>query len=202
MKRFPFLVIVLAFLFTEVHSQDSATQTSGWRLDKAHSRVQFGIQHMVISEVTGVFKEFDISLNSVKEDFSDGQVEATIKVESINTENERRDNHLKSDDFFNADKFPEIKFKSTKFEKTTDNAYKIYGDLTIRDVTKPVVFDAILNGSVKSQRGVVSGWKATLSVNRFDYNLKWDRTIETGGLVAGETVTITLNLEFQRPSAS
>lgn len=199
MKRsfLPFLLLIAGSW--NLLAQPPAAQTSGWRLDKGHSKVQFAIQHMVISEVVGWFKEFDITLNGTKDNFSDAQVEATIKAASINSENERRDNHLKSDDFFNAEKFPDIKFKSTKFEKTGDKAFKIYGELTIRDITKPVVFDAVLNGSVKTQRNTVTGWKATLVVNRFDYNLKWNRAIETGSLVAGETVNITLNLEFQKP---
>ena len=199
MKRsfLPFLLLIAGSW--NLLAQAPTAQTSGWRLDRGHSKVQFAVQHMLISEVIGWFKEFDINVSSTKEDLSDAQIDATIKVASINTENERRDGHLKTDDFFNAEKFPEIKFKSTKFEKTGDKTFKIHGDLTIRDITKPVVFNAVLNGSVKTQRGTVMGWKATLDVNRFDYSLKWNRAIETGGLVAGETISITLNLEFQKP---
>lgn len=197
MKRLFLPVLLLVGGSWNLFAQAPSGQPAGWRLDKSHSKVQFSVQHMLISEVAGWFKEFEIGLTSEKDDFSDAQVEATIKVASINSENERRDNHLKSEDFFNAEKFPEIKFKSTKFEKI-DKTFKIHGDLTIRDITKPVVFDAVLNGSLKTQRGLVTGWKATLEVNRFDYNLKWDRVVE-GSLVAGRMVTITLNLEFQKP---
>jgi polyisoprenoid-binding protein YceI len=165
---------------------------NAWTLDKSHSGVKFSVRHMVISDVEGSFKDYDVTFKSDKEDFSDAVIEATIKTESINTDNERRDGHLKSDDFFNAEKFPTITFKSTKFEKTGATTYKIYGDLAIRDVTKPVVFEAVNGGNVKTQRGTVSGWKATLTINRFDYNLKWDRAIETGGLVVGPDVTITV----------
>lgn len=175
-------------------------QAPEWKLDKAHSGVTFSIAHMVISEVTGNFKDFNIQVTAAKDDFTDAAIEANIKTASINTENERRDGHLKSDDFFNAEKFPEITFKSTSVEKVGENKYKIHGDLTIRDVTKSVTFDAINRGTLKTSRGTVSAWKATLSLNRFDYNLKWNSTIETGGLVAGETVTITLNLELQKPN--
>ncbi len=151
---------------------------------------------MVISEVTGTFKDFNVSLLSSKDDFSDASITATIAVKSIDTQNEMRDGHLKTDDFFSAEKFPTIKFKSTSFEKVSDSHYKIKGNLTIRDTTKEVTIDAVLNGIIPSGKGMRSGWKATLAVNRFDYGLKWDRTIETGGLVAGATVNLVFNLEF------
>ena len=198
MKRF---AVVVLFIVVGVASL-MAQQKSGWRLDKAHSGISFSIRHMVISEVTGNFKDFDIALTVTKDDFTDAAIDATIKVASINTDNERRDGHLKSDDFFNAEKFPEIKFKSSAFERVGDSKYKITGDLTIRDVTKKVTFDATYNGSVKGMGGAtISSWKVTIAVNRFDYGLKWNRTIETGGLVAGDIVNITLNLELVKPAA-
>jgi polyisoprenoid-binding protein YceI len=176
-------------------------QKSGWTLDKAHSSINFSVRHMVISEVTGNFKDFDVSFTSSKDDFSDATVNASIKVASINTDNERRDGHLKTDDFFNAEKFPLISFKSTSFEKVDEGKYKITGDLTIRDVTKKVTFDAVYNGTIKAPWGAtISSWKATLAVNRFDYGLRWNKAIDSGGLIAGETVNITLNLELNKPS--
>ena len=171
---------------------------SNWKLDKAHSSITFTVRHMVISEVTGSFKDFTVALKSSKDDFSDAEVQSTIKVGSLSTDNAMRDGHLKSDDFFNADKFPEINFKSTSFEKLGENKYKITGDLTIRDVTKNVTFDATLNGTLKTERGVLSAWKATTTINRFDYNLKWNKTLETGGLMVGQDVIITLNLELNK----
>ena len=171
-------------------------QNGAWRLDKAHSSVTFAVRHMLISEVTGKFKDFDIAVTSSEDDFTDAVIDATIKVASITTENERRDNHLRSDDFLNAEKFPEIKFKSTSIEKTGKDSYKIYGTLTIRDTTKQVVFDAVHNGTITTKQGKRMGWRATLSLNRFDYGLRWDRTIDTGALIAGDKVNITLNVEF------
>jgi polyisoprenoid-binding protein YceI len=171
---------------------------SEWKLDKVHSSATFSVKHMVISNVSGNFKDFSIVLKSEKEDFSDATVASTVQVASISTDNDYRDKHLKSDDFFNAEKFPEIKFKSTKFEKLDDNKYKITGDFTMRDVTKKVIFDAVLNGTLKTDKGLLSAWKATTTINRFDYNLKWNKTIETGGLMVGQDVTITLNLELNK----
>lgn len=192
MKR---ITIILLAIFV---AAASALAQSDWKLDKVHSSVMFTVRHMVISEVTGSFKDFTIALKSTKDDFSDAEVQSTIIVGSLSTDNAMRDGHLKSDDFFNAEKFPEINFKSTSFEKLGDHKYKITGDLTIRDVTKNVTFDAVLNGTLKTDRGVLSAWKATTTINRFDYNLKWSKTLETGGLMVGQDVTITLNLELNK----
>jgi polyisoprenoid-binding protein YceI len=192
MKKFVAVVFAIFAVTTLVTAQ------SEWKFDKVHSSISFSIKHMVISNVSGSFKDFSVVLKSGKEDFSDATVESTIQVASISTDNDYRDKHLKSDDFFNAEKFPTIKFKSTKFEKLGDNKYKITGDLTMRDVTKEVIFDAVLNGTLKTDKGLLSAWKATTTVNRFDYNLKWNKTIETGGLIVGQDVTITLNLELNK----
>jgi len=192
MKKIVFAILAVLAATAFVSAQ------SEWKLDKAHSSVTFTVRHMVISEVAGSFKDFTVALKSSKDDFSDADVQSTIKVGSISTDNANRDNHLKSDDFFNAEKFPEINFKSTSFEKLGDNKYKITGDLTMRDVTKNVTFDAVLNGTMKTQRGMLAAWKAVTTINRFDYNLKWSKTLETGGLMVGQDVTITLNLELNK----
>ena len=197
MNRFKALLFITVLAASSVFAQKT-----GWNLDKAHSSVGFSIKHMVISEVAGNFKDYDISFKSTKSDFTDASVDATIKVASINTDNEKRDGHLKTDDFFNAEKFPLITFKSTSFEKVGENKYKITGDLTIRDVTKKVTFDATYNGSIKAPWGaVINSWKATLAINRFDYGLKWNKAIEAGGLIVGDSVNITLNLELNKPAA-
>ncbi len=193
MKRFALLALVLAAGFSSVRAGESQ-----WSMDRSHSSITFSIRHMVVSEVVGSFKNFTVSLDATKDDFSDARVAGTIQVGSISTDNDRRDAHLKSDDFFNAEKFPEIRFTGTEFRKVGDNKYQIAGNLTIRDVTKPVVFDAVYEGAVKAWGKTVSAWKATTTIDRFDYNLKWDKTIETGGLIAGRDVTITLNREFDK----
>jgi polyisoprenoid-binding protein YceI len=192
MKYFHFLAAVL-LLSTTLFAQ------AGWKLDKAHTGVNFSVKHMVISEVTGNFKEFDITATASKDDFSDLTVTAAIKVASINTDNADRDKHLKSDDFFNAEKFPEITFKSTKVSKAGKNKYNITGDFTIRDITKKVTFNAVFNGTIKSPWGTtVASWKATTTINRFDYNLKWNKALEAGGFVVGKDVNIILNIEMTK----
>lgn len=192
-----FLAIIVSLTFLT-----AAAGADEWKVDKNHSKVYFTVKHLVISEVMGSFREFEITVKSSREDFSDMTVEAVIPVRSINTDVERRDAHLKSDDFFNAEQFPEIRFKSTRVEKVGENTYKLHGNLTIRDVTKPVVFDAVHNGTIKSEQGLRAGWKATATINRFDFGLKWDRTIETGGLVAGDMVNVILDLEITKPTES
>jgi polyisoprenoid-binding protein YceI len=175
------------------------TQAAVWKQDNAHSRVNFSVTHMVISEVTGGFKEFDVTLTQGKDDFSGSSLEATIKTASINTENEMRDKHLRSDDFLNAEKFPAITFKSTSFEKTGENTFKITGDLTLRDVTKSIVLEAKYLGQVADGRGgLKAGFKATGSINRFDYGVKWNKAIEAGGLIVSDKVDLTLLMELQK----
>jgi polyisoprenoid-binding protein YceI len=167
-----------------------------WSLDKAHSNVKFTVTHMVVSEVDGSFKLFDGSMEHNKPDYSDAKINFTVDVNSVDTDNENRDKHLKSDDFFNAEKFPQMKFESTSFTPLGGNKYKLAGNLTIRDVTKPVNFDVTYGGSISGQRGAKAGFKATTTINRFDYNLKWDRATETGGLVVSKEVGITVNVEL------
>lgn len=194
MKRFAAIIAIGLFALFPALGQEK-----GWTLDKSHSKIEFAIVHMALSEVTGRFKEFDLTFTSSKEDFSDAVVNATINVASISTDQERRDNHLKGDDFFNAVEFPTITLIGKSFDKVDEKKYRITGDLTIRDVTKSVTFDAEYKGTIATQQGSVMGWKASTVINRFDYNLKWNRMIENVGLVAGENVTISLNLEFRKP---
>jgi polyisoprenoid-binding protein YceI len=177
-------------------------QKNVWTLDKAHSEVTFSVAHMAISDVTGEFKDYDVILNSSQEDFSDASVKAVLNVSSIDTDIERRDNHLKSQDFFYAEKYPTISFSSTEFKATGPNTYDVTGDLTIRDVTRKVTFKAEHRGTIESNGKIRSGWRATITINRFDYDIHWSKVLETGGLVAGKMVDIVLKLEFQKDVSS
>jgi len=187
---------ILTVLFVVLNVQ---AETTVWVADKAHSEVKFSVSHMVIAEVTGRFKEFDVTVRQNGDSFTDSEVEAVIKTNSIDTEVERRDNHLRSDDFLNAEKYPTMVFKSTSIEKTGRNTYKINGNLTIRDVTKQVVLEALFRGEIKDGRGNLKrGFKATTIINRFDFGANWNKTVETGGLIAGDDVEITLLMEFNQ----
>ena len=183
-------------LFLAVSYQLNA-QTK-WTVDRGHSNVKFTVTHMAVSEVEGSFKVFEGNVTHSKPDFSDAQINFTVDVNSVNTDNERRDNHLKSDDFFNAAQFPQMKFESTSFKPLGNNKYELAGNLTIRDITKPVKFDVTYGGTLNTSRMVKAGFKAKTSINRFDYNLKWDRATEAGGLVVGKDVEIQINLELDQ----
>jgi polyisoprenoid-binding protein YceI len=137
-------------------------------------------------------------LKQGKEDFSGSTVEATIKSASVSTDNDTRDKHLRSDDFFNAEKYPSVTFRSTSFEKTGTDTYTIKGDLTIRDVTKPVTLEAKLLGTVTDPRGTRVGFRATTTINRFDFGVKWDRTLDSGGFVVSKDVEIKITSEMMK----
>ncbi|MCB0729452.1 MAG: YceI family protein [Ignavibacteriae bacterium] len=187
------LAIILLFAVSINFAQTS------WGLDKSHSKIGFSVVHLVISEVEGQFNEYDVKVTSNGDDFDGASVEFSADVNSIDTDNEKRDNHLKSDDFFNAEQFPKMTFVSTSFSKEDDKNYKLVGDLTIRDVTKEVELDVVYNGMVKDPWGnTKAGFKATGAINRFDYNLKWNAALETGGLVVGEDVNLIINLELAK----
>ncbi|MDB5250268.1 MAG: YceI family protein [Segetibacter sp.] len=175
-----------------------ADEATKWSIDKAHSNVKFNVTHLVVSEVEGSFKLFDGSMENTKGDFSDATINFTVDVNSINTDNDMRDKHLKGDDFFNAEKFPAMKFQSTSFKPAGGKNYKLAGNLTIRDVTKPVVFDVTFGGTAVANGKTKAGFKAKTSINRFDYNLKWDKATEAGGLVVSKDVELIVNVEMNK----
>ena len=168
-----------------------------WNLDNSHTNVKFTVTHMVISEVDGAFKTFTGSMIASKPDFSDAQIDFSVDIASVNTDNEQRDKHLKSDDFFNAEKFPKMTFKSISMKKLSGNKYELVGDLTIRDVTKKVKFAVTYGGTAKDPWGnTKAGFKATSTINRLEYGLKWNSLMETGGAMVGPDVIISINAEF------
>ena len=168
-----------------------------WAVDNTHSSVKFSVSHMVISEVEGSFKTFTGSMTASKPDFTDAQIEFSVDVASISTDNDMRDKHLKSDDFFNAEKFPKMTFKSNSMKKIGDKKYELTGDLTLRDVTKKVKFAVNYGGTVKDPYGnTKAGFKATATINRIEYGLKWNTLTEAGGAMVGSDVTIVINTEF------
>lgn len=190
--------ILLATLSLQgVWAQGTEAAAASWKVDAVHSSVKFSVTHLVISEVEGSFKVYSGSINSAATDFSDAEIEFAIDVTSINTDNEMRDNHLKSDDFFGTETYPNMSFKSTSFEKGTGNSYTLKGDLTIRDQTKPVTFEVTYGGRAKDGYGnTKAGFKASTTINRTEFGLKWNMATEAGGLTVGEDVTISLNLQF------
>lgn len=166
-----------------------------WTADKAHTNIVFAVTHMTVAETTGTFKEYEINVTSPAEDFNGADVTFVAKTASINTDNERRDGHLKSPDFFDAEKYPDVKFAG-KLVKDAGK-YKLRGQLTMKDVTKDVDFDVTYKGTLKTAQFTKAGFKFTGKLNRFDYGLKWDKTVEAGGgLVVGQEVEFTANVEL------
>ncbi len=187
-----FLALLLAIV------SHSFAQTK-WKFDKAHTNIGFSVTHLVITEVEGKFKKFKGSVITDGNNFENAKIEFSADVNSISTGNKKRDNHLKSDDFFNAAKFPKLTFKSKSFKKVSDNKYKLVGDLTIRGITKEVTLDVTLNGIIKDPwGGTRAGFKITGEINRFDFGLKWNKLIEAGGAVVGKTVRIIINAELKK----
>jgi polyisoprenoid-binding protein YceI len=172
-------------------------QPKTWKVDKMHSNLNFSVTHLVISEVDGSFKVYDGSISSTSDDFNNASIEFSVDVNSINTDNSMRDEHLKGDDFFNAATYPKMTFKSTSFKKVSGNKYALTGDLTVRNVTKKASFDVVYGGTAKDGYGnTKAGFKATGSINRFDYGLKWNALTEAGGATVGADVALNFKLEF------
>jgi polyisoprenoid-binding protein YceI len=190
MKKLILFLVLCVFYLTQF------AQTK-WTVDNVHSSVKFTVTHLVIAEVEGSFKVFSGNIVSKNADLTDAAVDFSVDVKSISTDNEMRDNHLKSPDFFNAEKFPQMTFKSTSFKKVSGNKYELVGDLTMHGITKKVKFDVTYGGSIKDPYGnVKAGFKATAVINRFDYDLKWNAVTEAGGAVVSQEVAISLRLEF------
>lgn len=195
MYKFKFLALVL-FLFTA-----SLFAQTTWSVDKSHSKVGFSVSHLVITDVEGYFKDYDAQITTEGDDFSKAKIDFTINTNSIFTDNEDRDKHLRSDDFFNSEMYPQMTFKAKSMRKVGGNKYKLTGDLTIRDVTKKVDLDVVYNGMVKDPWGnTKAGFKVTGKINRFDYNLKWNKAIETGALVVGREVKLVIDLQLVKKS--
>ena len=168
-----------------------------WKIDNAHSLVEFSVRHMMISTVRGRFERFSGTVEFNENDPTASSVDVQIEAASINTNESQRDNHLRSADFFDAEKFPYLSFKSTRVEKIDENNGRIYGDLTIRDISHPVVLETEYNGQAKSPWGSTSaGFTANTKINRKDWNLGWNQALETGGMLVGDEIKIHIELEI------
>ena len=176
---------------------EEVTKSQLWKIDEVHSKIRFSARHMVISEVEGQFNNFDFSLENEGDDLTTSQIELTIDTNSIDTRNDDRDNHLRSADFFEVKKYPEIKFKSTSIKKINNEKYRLMGDLTIRNITRPIELDVTYGGQIKDPWGNTrAGFNVRGNLNRFDYGLKWNKLIETGGAVVGKNININCDIEI------
>lgn len=166
-----------------------------WNVDTAHSSIGFSVKHMMVSKVRGSFGDFGGEVEADETDLTAANIAFNIKVASINTGNEDRDNHLRSADFFDAETYPEIKFVANNITKK-DDEYEIAGDITIKDVTKPIVFEAEYGGKGTNPWGQeVVAFSAETKLNREDFGLTWNQALETGGVLVGKDIKITIDLE-------
>jgi polyisoprenoid-binding protein YceI len=173
-----------------------------WSVDASHSTVGFAVRHMMVSNVKGSFDKFTASVEGSPADPATAKISATIEIGSVNTREPKRDEHLRSADFFDAAKFPQMTFASTKVEKVSATKAKVTGNLTLRGVTKPVVLDVEYTEAVKSPWGKsVVGATATGKINRKDFGVSWSKSLDGGGLVVADEVTIQLELELIRQDA-
>lgn len=167
MKKAMFILVALMVSFFSLQAQQV------WTMDKAHAKMTFTVTHLSISEVDGVFRDFDVKITSSEEDFSDAVFEVTADLKTVTTNNERRDAHLQRDDMFDTENHPNLEFKSTAIEKVDDKKFKLTGDLTIKGVTKSVDLDLVLLGTMTHPRSQkkMAGFKATGTVKRTDFGV-------------------------------
>ena len=195
MRRFLVALITITALGLPAFSQAET-----WNIDPAHTSAQFAVRHLMVSTVRGEFGKVDGAVNLDDQNPTKSSVEATIEVTSINTRVAKRDDHLKSPDFFDVAKYPTITFKSKRIEAAGEGKFKVIGDLTLHGVTKEVVLN--VEGSPKPFKdpsgNLRMGGVATTKLNRKDFGLIWNKALETGGVVVGDDVDITIDVELTR----
>ncbi len=174
----------------------TATKTK-WSIDQSHSEIQFKVRHLVISTVTGEFNSFDATVETEGESFQDADVYFEADVDSVNTGEEDRDQHLKSEDFFHAEEHPKLRFQSTSIEKTGENQYRLTGDLTIRGTAREVSLDVVHGGTVEDPYGQTkAGFELEGTINRKEFGLEWDAVTEAGNVVVGDKVKLMLSVQL------
>jgi polyisoprenoid-binding protein YceI len=170
-----------------------------WVIDPMHSEVQFKVKHLVISTVTGFFKDFEGTMEAENDDFEDAEISFALNIDSIDTNQSQRDAHLKSAEFFDAEKYPQITFKSTSFKNTGDDEFELVGDLTIKGVTKRVKLTAEYGGSTEDFYGnTKAGFEVTGKINRKDFGLTYDPVTEAGSVVVGGEIKLIINVQFTK----
>ncbi len=168
-----------------------------WNLDPTHSEIQFKVKHLVISTVTGSFNAFSSSIKQASADWENAQIEFTAEINSIDTNNNDRDNHLKSAEFFDAEQFPTLNFKSTSFQSKGNNKFELVGDLTIKGTTKSVTMAAELGGEMVDPWGNHKvGFELNGEIVREEFGLTWNAVTEAGGVVVGPVVKLHANVQF------
>jgi len=173
-----------------------------WKIDPAHSEIQFKVKHLMITTVTGYFKTFDLEVETETDDFNTAKnIKFIADIDSIDTNNAQRDTHLKSNDFFNAEQHPQLKFAGKKYESRGDEAI-LHGDLTIRDITKPITLKVEFGGTVVDPWGQEkAGFTVEGKINRKDFNLTWDAVTEAGHVVVSNEIKIHAEVQLIKQAA-
>jgi polyisoprenoid-binding protein YceI len=171
-----------------------------WNIDPAHSSIEFQVKHMMVSKVKGAFKTFEADVEMDPENLTDAKIKFSVDAASVDTRQAQRDGHLKSEDFFNVEKYPHVTFVSTEITPDGDNEYEVKGDLTIRDVTKPVQFHVTYEGSGKDPNtgNMVAGFEGSGKFNRKDFGLNYNAALETGGVLIGDEVKLNIQIEASK----
>lgn len=178
-------------------------KTTKWLLDPAHSELTFKIKHLMISSVSGTFRNFSAKVETEGIDFSKANINLTAETNSISTNNEQRDAHLRSSDFFEVEKFPQLKFTSTRIEKTDGDSFNLYGNLTMKRVTQPVKLHMEYNGIVKDPYGQEkAGFLVSGKIKRSDWGINLNVALEAGGFMLGEDVSIQSEVQFIKQQAN
>ena len=168
-----------------------------YKIDAAHSEISFKVKHLMISNVTGNFTDFDATLTANEEDFSDATISFTAQVDSINTNNAQRDGHLKGADFFDAQHFPSISFESVTFSKKSDSVFELVGNLSIKGNTKPVNLEVEYNGTMQDPYGQTKvGFELNGKISRSEFGLTWSAITEAGGVVVSDEIKLHLNVQM------
>ena len=188
------------FLVAALLALPSAAST--WEIDPAHSVATFSVRHMMVSNVRGEFGKMSGVVQQDDKDITKSSVDVTVDTTTINTREPKRDAHLKSADFFEAEKYPTMTFKSTRITKVDESHLKVAGNLTLHGVTKPVVFDAEITPETVAMGTTVRGVAATTKLNRKDFGLNWNKTIEAGGVLVGDEVVVNVEFELHKKAAS
>ncbi len=168
-----------------------------WKIDTSHTTIEFGVKHMMVTTVRGRFNKFDGVVTEDPSNLLNSKIEGWVDLTSVDTHDANRDAHLRSPDFFDAEKFPRMTFVSKRIEKTGGDQYKVTGELTVKGVTREIVFDVSNEGQYKNPwGGTVWGLTANAALNRKDFGLNWNVALETGGLLVGEQVKIRVEMEL------
>jgi polyisoprenoid-binding protein YceI len=176
--------------------------TAHWDFDPVHSSINFWVRHLMVSKVHGRFHDWKGTLELDDDDPSKSRIEVSIDAKSIDTRDEKRDAHLRSPDFLDADNHPAITFKSTAIEKKGEDRLLVHGDLAIRGTNRPVILDVEMGGRAKDPwGGERTGFSATTAIDRKDYGLQWNMALETGGVLVGDKVNITIEVEAVKQAA-